>query len=80
MQKQQNHVSTASRIRSTTPNKKVCLAPANTLLELEFLGLQATSLDNTPSDIALAQVILILRRISRGISPGHASPVLLGKD
>ena len=66
--------STASK---KTSRKKICRALSNTLLELEFLGLEATSLDNSTSDIALAQLILVLRRTSRGISPGRARPVNL---
>ena len=77
MQEQRKHVSIASKIRSTIPRKKVCRALSNTLLELESLGLKATSLDNSTSNVALAQLILVLRRISRGISPGRARPVNL---
>ena len=69
---QVNRFKPFSTASNKTSRKTICRALSNTLLELESLGLKATSLDNRTSDIALGQLILVLRRISRGISPGQA--------
>ena len=56
------------------PRRKVVRALKNALIDLEFLGLEAsTRFDNDPRDVLLGQLRLILNQIAAGVSPPRVS-------